>query len=77
MKAKMPKTMVNGMAILNDFDKKIYTSSPAARQKMAVRVPDWNMPHITAMAIIPKNSLNLLILLVMAKMIKAADDAAA
>ena len=49
MNAKKTKAMENGTAILTDFDNITYTINPAAKQKMAVLVPDWNIPHMTNM----------------------------
>ena len=69
--------MENGTAILTDFDKNMYTASPAIIQKIAVRVPDWNIPHITNPPVIKKNNLSLLNFEVMPKMIKATAAAAA
>ena len=42
----MLTTIENGTAILTDFDKNIYTMSPAAKQNIAVLVPDWNIPQM-------------------------------
>ena len=68
--------MVTGMAILNDFDRKIYDPMPAKKQKLAVRVPEGNMAHAQARPTTKKNILSFLILVVMPKMINATDVAA-
>ena len=71
------KNIPKGIAILNDLDNTTYTMKPAAIQKIAVRVPDWNIPHITQMLINRKNSFSHLILLVMAMIKKDTALAAA
>ena len=71
------KNIPNGMAILNDLDNTTYTMKPPAKQKMAVRVPDWNIPHITHMLTAKKKILSHLILLVIAIIRKTTADAAA
>ena len=77
MNAKNAKAIEKGTAILMDLDNTIYTINPAARQKMAVLVPDWNIPQITKMDTIKKKIRSFLNLVVIAKMIKAAAVAAA
>lgn len=69
--------MLNGTAILIDFDNTTYTISPAAIEKIAVLVPDWNMPQITKTNTMAKNIRSLLNFVVMAKIMIAAADAAA
>ncbi len=59
------------MAILKDFDKKIYAIKPAIRDAMAVRVPDGNMAHAQAAPTIKKKILYLRTFAVMPKMINA------
>ena len=71
------KNIPKGTAILNDFDKITYTIKPAAMQKIAVLVPDWNIPHITQTLTIAKNNFSHLILLVIAIMTNVTLDAAA
>ena len=44
---------------------------------MAVRVPDWNIPHITHILIMAKNILSHLILVEIAIIKNATEDAAA
>ena len=65
------------MAILNDLDKMTYTIKPAAKQNMAVRVPDWNMPHKTAIVVSAKNILSFFIFVVIAIMVNVEAAAAA
>ena len=74
---KKANRIPNGIAILKDLDKTIYTMNPAAKQKIAVRVPDWNIPQITHIPMIRKNNRSHLILLVIAMIIKVTDEAAA
>jgi hypothetical protein len=71
------KNIPNGIAILNDLDKMTYTIKPPAKQKMAVRVPDWNMPQITHMLTAKKNNFSHLILLVIPIIRNTTADAAA
>ena len=51
MTAKNARVIANGMAILNDFDSTTYVMRPATKQKMAVRVPERNIPHVTSTAV--------------------------
>jgi hypothetical protein len=60
----MPKIIVTGIAILNDFDRKTYAMTPAIKQAIAVRVPDGNIAHVHANPVIKKKYLCFLILLV-------------
>jgi hypothetical protein len=69
--------MVKGTAILIDFDRTIYNINPAAKQKMAVRVPDWNIPHIINAAVVRKKMRKFLILFVMPAIINTTAVAAA
>ena len=71
------KNMPNGIAILNDLDNTTYTIKPPAKQKIAVSVPDWNIPQITHILITKKNIFSHFILLVIAIIKKVTDDAAA
>ena len=68
--------MDTGIIILADFDKTRNTMNPAIIQKMAVRVPDWNIAHVHKIPAIPKNNLYFLTLLVIV-MIKKTTAAAA
>jgi hypothetical protein len=43
IKTNSTNTIVNGMAILNDLDKKMYAINPAIKQAIAVRVPEGNI----------------------------------
>ncbi len=73
----IPNRMEKGTAILTDFDRKIYTAMPTPKQKMAVLVPDWNIPHKTMKALIRKKILALFCLFVIPQIKKAtAADAA-
>ena len=65
--------MEKGTATFTDFDRKIYTISPAAKQNIAVLVPDW----ITAAEINKKKILALFNLLVIPQIMKAVAAAAA
>ena len=65
------------MAILKDLDNTTYAINPAANEKMAVRVPDWNIPHKTQIPIITNKYLSFLILGVIAMMTKVTNVAAA
>ena len=69
--------MENGTAILIDLDRKIYKNKPAPKQKMAVRVPDWNIPQMTKMPVAAKKIRSHVILLVMAMMINTTEEDAA
>ncbi len=77
MKVNMEKIIENGMAILNDFDKNTYVSSPAPKVKVAVLVPDWNIPQMTAMEMRIKKYLFFFIFDVMPNMMKATAAPAA
>ena len=63
--------IVKGTAILKDFDRNIYTIKPAIKDAMAVRVPVGNIAQLDAKPMIRKAIRCFLILLVMAKIIKA------
>jgi hypothetical protein len=67
----------NGTAILMDLDKKTYIKRPAPKQKIAVLVPDWNIPQITKILIAARKILSQVNLPVIAIIIKTTDDAAA
>ena len=71
------KKKPNGIAIFTDFDKMMKTKRPAAMQKIAVRVPDWNMPQITQILMNRKKNFSHLILLVIANIMNATDEDAA
>ena len=64
-------------SFLTDLDNTTYTINPAAKQKIAVLVPDWNIPQITKTDTTAKKIRSLLDFIVIAKMIKAAAAAAA
>ena len=51
--------MALGTIILTDFDTTRKTIKPAIMANMAVRVPDWNIPQVTAAAVIKKKILSL------------------
>ena len=76
LKNKKP-TIAAGTAILTDLDRKTNTTIPANKQKMAVRVPDANIPLITKAATTRKNHLSSLNFVVIPKIINATADAAA
>ena len=57
--------MALGIRIRIDFDKKRNTNNPNIRVTIAVLVPDWNIPQITAIAVIKKKILSFLIFDVM------------
>ena len=65
------------MAILNDFERNTKTKKPAAKLKMEVRVPDWNMPQMTHKLTVKKNNFSNLILLVIATIKNVTAEAAA
>ena len=71
MKAPKANSIVNGIAILKDFDKKMYKMKPAPTQAIAVRVPDGNMPHMHKIPMNKKIYLNFFIFDVIPKIIKA------
>ena len=73
----MATSMEKGTATFTDFHRKIYTISPAAKQNIAVLVPDWNIPQITAAEINKKKILALFNLLVIPQIMKAVAAAAA
>ena len=77
MNAKIANTMENGTAIFTDLDNITYTINPAAKQKIAVLVPDWNIPQITKIEVKRKKRRNLPFFVVMAKMINATAAPAA
>ena len=51
IKTNSVNTIVKGIAILKDFDRKIYATKPAIKHAMAVRVPEGNIPQMQAMPI--------------------------
>ena len=59
-KNRVPKMMADGIIILTDFDSIKNTTIPKAKQKIAVRVPDWNMPQMIARLVSKKNILSFL-----------------
>jgi hypothetical protein len=65
------KTIVNGIAILNDLERNIYAINPAIKQAIAVRVPEGNIAQAHAEPIIKKNIRCFFILLVIPKIINA------
>ena len=69
--------MENGTAILMDFDKNTYKNNPAPKQKMAVRVPDWNIPQMTKALVAAKKRRSQVILLVIDMIINTTEAAAA
>ena len=75
--ANNPVANEKGTAIFIDLDKNMYTINPVAKQIIAVLVPDWNIPHITAMETDKKKYLAFLILFVIPKIINADAAAAA
>ena len=77
MITKKRKAIAQGTRIRTDFDKNRNTNNPNIRVTIAVLVPDWNIPHITAKAVIKKNILSLLIFDVMLITKKAVLAAAA
>jgi hypothetical protein len=74
---KKAKNIPKGMAILNDLDNTMNNMNPAAKLKMAVRVPDWNIPQMTIAPIARKKIRSHFIFEVMAKIIKATPVEAA
>ena len=70
-KAKSPKIIENGIAILIDLDRKMYVIRTAMRHAIAVRVPEGNMAHAHALPTIKKKYLCFLILLVIPKIMNA------
>jgi hypothetical protein len=77
MNRKNPPIMAHGTNIFTDLDKNRYTTNPAINVIMAVLVPDWNIPHITAAAVNKKNILSYFILEVIPKIKNATADALA
>ena len=71
MNMNKPNMIEKGMAILIDFDRKIYARKPATRQAVAVLVPDWNIAHMHPIPTIIKKNLSFLILFVMPNITKA------
>ena len=69
-KARKNKTE-KGTAILKDLAKNIYVRKPAAKQTVAVRVPDGNIAQIHAIPVNKKKYLCFFILLVIPKIINA------
>ena len=67
--------MALGTRILTDLDKNKKTTNPAINVTIAVLVPDWNIPQITAAAVKKKNILSYLILDVIPKIRNATADA--
>jgi hypothetical protein len=70
-KTNIPKAKETGMAILNDFDKKIYENNPPIRQAIPVRVPEGKRAQMHIKPVSKKNILCFLILLVIPKTINA------
>ena len=69
--------MALGINNLFDLDKNRNTINPAIIVIIAVLVPDWNIPHVTAAAVIRKNILSNFNLEEMPKIRKATADALA
>lgn len=69
--------MALGINIFTDFAKNKYTTNPAIKVIMAVLVPDWNIPQMTAAAVNKKKNLSNLILDVIPKIRNATADALA
>jgi hypothetical protein len=74
---KNPPIMAHGTRIFTDLAKNRYTTNPAINVIMAVLVPDWNIPQITAAAVNKKNILSYFILEVIPKIKNATADALA
>ena len=69
--------MTLGTIILTDFDKTKKIIKPKAIQKMAVRVPDWNIPHVIKIAVTIKNMRSFLSFVVIVRIMnRMAVDAA-
>ena len=58
----MAPTIALGTIIFIDFDKTRKTAKPPIIQNIAVRVPDWNIPHTTAIDTKMKKILSFVIL---------------
>ena len=69
--------MALGTNILVDFAKNKKTTKPAINVIIAVLVPDWNIPQMTATAVIKKKILSILNFDVIPKIRKATADALA
>ena len=66
-----------GTAILIDLESTTYAANPAPKQKMAVLVPDANIPIITASAVTRKKILSRRSFVVMEKIMNDAAVAPA
>ena len=77
MKMKNPPIIALGNKILVDLAKNKKTTNPAIKVIIAVLVPDWNIPQMTAAAVIKKKILSNFILDVIPKIRKATADALA
>ena len=73
----IPPIMALGINIFTDLDKKRYTTNPPINVTIAVLVPDWNIPQMTAAAVNKKNILSNFTLDVIPKIINATADALA
>ena len=74
---KNPPIIALGIKILTDLAKNKNTIKPAIIVIMAVLVPDWNIPHMTAADVRKKNSLSIFIFEVIPNIINAMADALA
>ena len=52
--ANKTNAILKGIAILTDLDRNTKVINPAAKQKIAVLVPDWKNPQITKIEIVRK-----------------------
>ena len=69
--------MALGINILTDLDKNKNMTKPTIIVNIAVLVPDWNIPQVTAAAVKRKNILSNFIFDVIPKTKKATADALA
>jgi hypothetical protein len=74
---KNPPIIALGTRILTDFDKNKKTIKPAINVTIAVLVPDWNIPQMTAAAVNKKKILSYFIFEVIPKIRNATADALA
>ena len=77
IKRKNKPAIALGINILTDLAKNKKTINPAIIVKMAVLVPDWNIPQVTAAAVIKKKILSFFIFAVIPNIKKATADAPA
>ena len=69
--AKIANKIVNGIAILKDFERNMYAIKPAIILAIAVRVPEGNIAQAHAKPTMRKKILNFLIFAVIPKIMKA------